>query len=105
VVTTPETPLQSVAKLAQQIGPRAWYRRTVSEGTKGPIVDEFARKRVTLCKDEQPAQTVWLVLKRTLEAEPRYWYYISNAPECAGEYASARVCLVEWGTVGHRTGF
>ncbi len=63
VVTTPETPLQSVAKLAQQIGPRAWYRRTVSEGTKGPIVYEFARKRVTLCKDEQPAQTVWLVRK------------------------------------------
>src|SRR2546425_458775 len=28
VVTTPGTPLQSVAKLAQQIGPRAWYRRT-----------------------------------------------------------------------------
>src|SRR5436190_4280521 len=80
VVTTPGTPLQSVAKLAQQIGPRAWYRRTVSEGTKGPIVYEFARKRVTLCKDDQPASTVWLVMKRTLGAEPRYWYYISNAP-------------------------
>src|SRR6266849_5743987 len=80
VVTTPETPLQSVAKLAQQIGPRSWYRRTVSEGTKGPIVYEFARKRVTLCKDDQPASTVWLVIKRTLGAEPRYWYYISNAP-------------------------
>jgi hypothetical protein len=38
VVTTPAIPLQSVAKLAQQIGPRSWYRRTVSEGTKGPIV-------------------------------------------------------------------
>jgi len=80
VVTTPETPLQSVAKLAQQIGPRAWYRRTVSEGPKGPIVYEFARNRVTLCKDDQPAQTVWLVLKRTLGAEPTYWYDISNAP-------------------------
>jgi len=80
VVTTPGTPLQSVAKLAQQIGPRAWYRRTVSEGTKGPIVYEFARKRVTLCKEHQPASTVWLVIKRTLGAEPRYWYYISNAP-------------------------
>ena len=80
VVTTPETPLQSVAKLAQQIGPRSWYRRTVSEGTKGPIVYEFARKRVTLCKDDQPAYTVWLVIKRTLGAEPTYWYYISNAP-------------------------
>jgi hypothetical protein len=27
-----------------------------------------------------PAHTVWLVLKRTLGAEPTYWYYISNAP-------------------------
>ena len=80
VVPTPGTPRQSVAQLAQQIGPRSWYRRTVSEGTKGPIVYEFARKRVTLCKDDQPASTVWLVIKRTLGAEPRYWYYISHAP-------------------------
>jgi SRSO17 transposase len=80
VVTTPEAPPQSVAQLAQQIGPRSWYRRTVSEGTKGPIVYEFARKRVTLCQDDQPAHTVWLVIKRTLGAEPTYWYYISNAP-------------------------
>jgi hypothetical protein len=43
-------------------------------------VYEFARKRVTLCKDDQPASTVWLVIKRPLGAEPRYWYYISNAP-------------------------
>ena len=78
--TTPETPLQSVAQLAQQIGPRSWYRRTVSEGTKGPIVDEFARKRVTLCQEGQPAHTVWRVIKRTLGAEPTYGYYIRNAP-------------------------
>ena len=80
VVTTPGTPLQSVAKLAQHIGPRAWYRRTVSEGPKGPIVYECARTRVTLCQDDQPVSTVWLVMKRTLGAEPRYWYDISNAP-------------------------
>src|SRR5712691_5560778 len=80
MVATPETPPQSVATLAQQIGPRSWYRRTVSEGTKGPIEYEFARKRVTLCKEDQPAYAVWLVIKRTLGAEPMYWYYISNAP-------------------------
>src|SRR5216683_166645 len=80
VVTTPGTPLQSVAKLAQQIGPRAWYRRTVSEGTKGPIVYEFARKRVTLCKNGLPDRTGWLVLKRTLGSSPTYYYYLSNAP-------------------------
>ena len=80
MVTTPETPPQSVAQLAQQIGPRSWYRRTVSEGTKGPIVYECARQRVPLCTDDQPAHTVWLVIKRTLGAEPTYWYYISHAP-------------------------
>jgi SRSO17 transposase len=79
VVSTDHRPY-TVAAIAQQIPPTFWYQRTVSEGTKGPITYEFARKRVTLCKDGQPAQTVWLVLKRTLGEELRYWYYISNAP-------------------------
>jgi hypothetical protein len=35
---------------------------------------------VTLCNDDQPASTVWLVIKRTLGAEPTYWYDSSNAP-------------------------
>jgi SRSO17 transposase len=76
----PPQPPCTVAALAQGIPPTFWYRRTVSEGTKGPITYEFARKRVTLCKDGQPAQTVWLVIKRTLHEQPRYWYYISKAP-------------------------
>src|SRR5262249_38286868 len=40
----------------------------------------FARQRVTLCKDGLPKRTVWLVIKRTIEGEPTYSYYISNAP-------------------------
>jgi SRSO17 transposase len=39
-----------------------------------------ARPRVTLCKDGLPERTVWLVIKRTLGAEPTYSYYISHAP-------------------------
>jgi hypothetical protein len=35
---------------------------------------------VTLCKDGLPERTVWLVIKRTLGAEPSYAYAISNAP-------------------------
>jgi hypothetical protein len=42
-------------------------------------VYECARKRVTLCQDDQPASTVWLVLQRTLGAEPTSWSYISHA--------------------------
>src|SRR5438132_11335471 len=40
----------TVAALAQSLPSSGWYRRRVSEGTKGPLEYEFARKRVTLCK-------------------------------------------------------
>jgi SRSO17 transposase len=81
VVASPtQTPL-TVTALAESLPSAAWYRRTVSEGTKGPIAYAFARKRVTLCKEGLPERTVWLVIKRTLGASPTYAYYISNAPE------------------------
>ena len=80
VAAAPDIPARAVAQIARELGASCWYRRTVSEGTTGPMAYEFARKRVRLCKDGQPAQTVWLVIKRTLGEEPAYWYYISNAP-------------------------
>src|SRR6266849_2553228 len=73
------TPL-TVMALAESLPSAVWYRRTVSEGTKGPIAYAFARKRVTLCKEGLPERTVWLVIKRTLGASPTYAYYMSNAP-------------------------
>jgi SRSO17 transposase len=75
-----DQPACTVAALAARLPASSWYRRTVAEGTKGPIAYEFARQRVTLCKDGLPERTVWLVLKRTVGAEPSYAYYISNAP-------------------------
>jgi SRSO17 transposase len=69
-----------VAALAASLPASRWYQRTVSEGTKGPIVYAFARQRVTLCKEGLPDRTVWLVIKRTVGPNPVYSYYISNAP-------------------------
>lgn len=90
-VLAPSSPApQSVAILAQSLRPHVWYQRTVSEGSKGPIAYEFARKRVTICRDGLPDRTVWLVIKRSVGATPRYWYYISNAP------ASATLGLFVW---------
>jgi SRSO17 transposase len=80
VVVAPDTAPCPVAALAARLPASRWYRRQVSEGTKGPIIYEFARQRVTLCKDGLPERTVWLVIKRTMGAEPTYSYYISNAP-------------------------
>src|SRR5207245_3654044 len=70
----------TVMAVAASLPASRWYRRTVSEGTKGPIIYEFARQRITLCKDGLPERAVWLVLKRTIGVEPTYTYYISNAP-------------------------
>jgi SRSO17 transposase len=96
VAMAPDVPARAVAQLARELEAPCWYRRTVSEGTKGPIVYEFARKRVQLCKDGQPAQTVWLVLKRTLGEEPTYWYYISNAPWSASFRLLVWLSGVRW---------
>jgi SRSO17 transposase len=80
----------SVAAIAQSIPENCWYRRTGSEGTKGPIEYEFTKRRVTLCRDGLPERTVWLIMKRSLGAPPVYWYYISNAP------LSSRLPLFVW---------
>jgi len=57
-----------------------WYRRTVSEGTKGPVEYEFTKRNITLAKDGMPWKNVWLIIKRTVGGNPEYSYYISNAP-------------------------
>ena len=80
VVAAPGQAACSVGTLAASLPASSWYRRPVSEGTKGPILYEFARQRVTLCKDGLPERTVWLGIKRTTGGEKAYDYYISNAP-------------------------
>ena len=69
-VVEPDSAPRMVATVAASLPASSWYRRKVSEGTKGPIVYEFARQRVTLCKEGLPDRPVWLVIKRTVGAEP-----------------------------------
>jgi len=40
----------SVQALAKSINNYFWYRRKVSEGTKGPIEYEFTKRRITLSR-------------------------------------------------------
>lgn len=66
--------------LANRINDFFWYRRKVSEGTKGPIEYEFTKRRVVLAHQGLPQKTVWLLIRRTMGDEPQYSYFISNAP-------------------------
>lgn len=69
-----------VDNLARSINDYFWYRRKVSEGTKGPIEYEFTKREVVLCRDGLPDRKALLIVKRTLDKNnPTYSYYISNA--------------------------
>jgi SRSO17 transposase len=69
----------TVEDLALNTNDYFWYRRQVSEGTKGPIVYEFTRRRIILSAAGLPQQTVWLLIRRTLDDKPQYSFFISNA--------------------------
>ena len=76
--STEKKPIK-VATLAESIHDVFWYRRKVSEGTKGPIEYEFTKREVVLAKDGMPEKTLWLIIRRTLGENRTYNYYLSNA--------------------------
>lgn len=80
----------TVSALSENINDYFWYRRNVSEGTKGPIEYEFTKRQIILSNNGLPQKDVWLIIRRTIEDHPTYKYYLSNAP------ASARLSLFVW---------
>ena len=70
----------TMESLAKSIHNFFWYRRKVSEGTKGPIEYEFTKRRVVLSKNKVPDRTVWLIIRRSIGVDRTYRYFISNAP-------------------------
>jgi SRSO17 transposase len=79
VLVDPNSKPISVEELAKNINDYFWYRRKVSEGTKGPIVYEYTRCRIILSAVGLQQKTVWLLIRRTLDEEPKYSFFISNA--------------------------
>jgi len=90
VLKTPDQKPISFETIAKNTNSYFWYRRKVSEGTKGPIEYEFTKKRVVLSKNGFPEKEVWLLIRRTLGNEPIYSYFICNASE------SCRLKLLVW---------
>jgi SRSO17 transposase len=70
-----------VSDFAKSLNSFYWYKRTVSEGAKGPISYEFTKRRITLYEDGLPGKEVWLIVRRRLvNNKLEYSYFISNAP-------------------------
>ena len=57
---------EAVAPLAASLSADRWVRRTIKEGSKGPLVAHVAALRVIAVRDGLPGPEVWLVLRRHL---------------------------------------
>jgi len=77
-------PKLRVDAIAAQLPAAAWQRYRILEGSKGPLVADFAAIRAIAGRDGLPAQEIWVVLRRTVAEDPAgvpdLKYYLSNAP-------------------------
>ena len=97
VLVDPDSKPISVSDLAGNINNYFWYRRTVSEGAKGPIVYEFTRRQVILSGEGLPQKTVWLLIRRTIGDNPEFSYFISNAPRSVSFRTLIWLSGLRWG--------
>jgi len=73
-------PSQRVDTLALILPPAAWTPMTIKEGSKGPIVCEFACQRIIEARSGMPHEELWLVLRRNLDDPTQVKYYLCSSP-------------------------
>jgi SRSO17 transposase len=73
----------------------AWTRQTIKEGSQGPMVAEFAARRVVAVRDALPGPDVWLVLRRHLETG-ELKTYLCNAPSDLTLETRVRMSGMRW---------
>lgn len=69
----------TVAAVAASLPADAWHAYQLREGACGPLVFEFAVVRVWAVRHRQPGPPIWLLVRRSLGAEPEIKYYVCNA--------------------------
>jgi hypothetical protein len=69
-----------VKELAAGLPKEGWTRATIKEGSKGPIICDFAFLRLTESRGNLPSPEVWLIIRRNLDDPSITKYYFSNAP-------------------------
>lgn len=84
---------------AAQIPPERWQRYRVLEGSKGPLVADFAAVRAVAVRDKLPGPEVWVVFRRKVDpesADPELKVYLSCAPAETPLAELVRVSGMRW---------
>lgn len=84
-----------VDAIADSLPMEQWSRHTIKEGSKGPIVADFAALRVIGVRDSLPGPEVWLILRRDITTGEQK-YYVSNSPVEMDFLTLVRMCGMRW---------
>ena len=87
---------QTLCEVMSHLPPAAWQRRMIKEGSRGPLVAEFAWLRVTPIRDKLPGPRCWAIFRRTLGPEPEVKFFLSNAPTTCSPQEFVRVSGLRW---------
>jgi len=85
-----------VQSLVAQIPAPAWLRATIKEGSKGPIVCDFAFLRVVESRSGLPGPDLWLVIRRKGTDPTELKFYFSNAPTDTPLLELVRLSGMRW---------
>ena len=86
---------QTVRSLVAAIPDTDWHRYTIKEGSKGPVVADFALLRVVDVRDSLPGAAVWLIARRNV-ASGELKLYLSNAPADTPHLTLVRISGMRW---------
>ena len=84
-----------VSHIAGALPATAWTRHTIKEGSKGPLVADFAFLRVVAVRDGLPGPENWLVLRRAVTTG-ELKTYLSNAPLDTTHATLVRISGMRW---------
>jgi SRSO17 transposase len=85
-----------VKQLVKKIQKQDWVQAVIKEGSKGPIVCDFAFLRVTESRGGLPAAELWLIIRRNLDDPSELKYFFSNAPICTPLSEFVRISGMRW---------
>ena len=92
----PKQKSQRVDALVQQLPANAWVRTKIKEGTKGPLVCDFACLRVVEVRHGLPGLQSWLIIRRNIDNPTEIKYYFSNAPAEITPLELVRISGMRW---------
>jgi len=93
---TPNYRSSRVDEVVPHIPKEAWSRATIKEGSKGPIVCDFAFLRITESRQGRPGPQQWLIIRRNVDDPTEIKFYLSNAPEDTPLVELVRISGMRW---------